>query len=137
MHHKTWCPEACFRQTADIRLVLHFHFSVVVQAAMFFVTYFALVLTFAGILVAMESQTGGRCGLKGYKIYSSASSFYEAAYELSWSTVSSRSFDLCLVLWQLFDRSAGQTQSHVLFSFKCLQFTTVGYGNVAPSGEAY
>jgi hypothetical protein len=48
---------------------------------MFFVAYFALVLTFAGILVAMESQTGGRCGFEGYSIYTNASSYFELAYE--------------------------------------------------------
>ena len=40
--------------------------------------------------MALEHHTGGRCGFKGYEIVKNAASYYEVAYELSWSTVSYR-----------------------------------------------
>jgi len=54
--------------------------------AMFFFAYYALVFSFAGILVAMESRTGGRCGLEAYETWTKSYSFYELAFELSWTT---------------------------------------------------
>lgn len=58
-------------------------------------TYYALVFAFAGVVVAMERASDGRCSF----VFETESVF-EMAFELSWTT-----------------------------------FTTVGYGQVAPSGE--
>ena len=77
----------------------HCHFVTVVQLAVFFIAYYALVLVFAGILVAMESRTGGRCGFDGYKTWSKSCSYYELAFELSWTTVS---FQLLLLFCLIF-----------------------------------
>jgi len=62
--------------------------------AMFFVAYFALVFAFAGILVAMESRTGGRCGLYAYDVWSNSHSYYELAFELSWTTFTTVGYGL-------------------------------------------
>ena len=61
--------------------------------------YYTLVFSFAGVVVAMERASDGRCNFVSDAIMSSESAF-EMAFELSWTT-----------------------------------FTTVGYGQVAPSGE--
>jgi len=61
--------------------------------------YYALVFAFAGVVVAMERASDGRCNFVTETLMSSESVF-ELAFELSWTT-----------------------------------FTTVGYGQVAPSGE--
>ncbi|KAL3788196.1 hypothetical protein HJC23_004663 [Cyclotella cryptica] len=65
---------------------------------LFLTTYYALVFTFAGILVQMEKRTDGRCALDAEQIWTTSQE-YELAFELSWNT-----------------------------------FTTVGYGQVSPSG---
>lgn len=57
--------------------------------ALFFFTYYVLVFSFAGILVAMESRTGGRCGLNTYESWTESDSYYELAFELSWTTFTS------------------------------------------------
>ena len=61
--------------------------------------YYALVFAFAGIALALERSSDGRCNFVTETLMSSGSMF-EFAFELSWTT-----------------------------------FTTVGYGQVAPSGE--
>lgn len=53
---------------------------------LFFLAYYALVFSFAGILVAMESRTGGRCGLNVYNMWATTDNYFELAFELSWST---------------------------------------------------
>ncbi len=55
---------------------------------MFFAAYYALVFAFAGLLMAMESRTGGRCDLYVYDARSKLHSYYELTFELSWTTVS-------------------------------------------------
>ena len=67
--------------------------------AIFFMSYYALVFAFAGIALAGERASEGRCTYVTETLMSSGSMF-EFAFELSWTT-----------------------------------FTTVGYGQVAPSGE--
>lgn len=53
---------------------------------LFFLAYYFLVFGFAAILVAMESHTGGRCGLDVYEAWGKTQSYYELAFELSWTT---------------------------------------------------
>ena len=65
----------------------HFRFAAVVQFACYFVIYLFMVFIFAGVVVALEYRTDGTCGLEGFESIKNIS-YYELAYELSWSTVS-------------------------------------------------
>lgn len=55
---------------------------------MFVATYYAVIFAFSGLLVAIETRSGGRCGLSAYDVWNKSHSIYELAFELSWTTVS-------------------------------------------------
>ena len=55
---------------------------------MFFAVYYAVIFVFAGLLVAIETHSGGRCGMSTYDVWNKSNSIYELAFELSWTTVS-------------------------------------------------
>lgn len=102
----------------------HFRFAAVVQFACYFVIYLSMVFIFAGVVVALEYRTDGTCGLEGFESIKNIS-YYELAYELSWSTVS-----YCFSFVASFHRPTSRT----LVFFQLFQFTTVGFGKVHTGG---
>ena len=76
-----------FNEAGNDFVIWIYQASFLTVLSLFFCSYYVLVLSFAGILVAMESRTGGRCGLDAYEKWSQSHSYYELAFELSWTTV--------------------------------------------------